>query len=507
MNTIRVLFTMLLVSLTTQWNFSQEEGEDSDRLLATVNGVEIHESDVIGSLVGSAGIQQEQRAKYIEHALKQAIDNELLYQAGIKEGLDKDPTYLKQLEMQKRMAVHREVESLATFYEQNVEGLRAARDRDAITDEECEDYYAQNQTRYKGRSKDRALRIIRSQLANKRYRSFYAEFFIELVKETTCSVAGQSIDSDVLLESADRSLNMSETRPSDADPFWVAVLDAAGVDMPEPTTGPPGEIDEELKGTIGKITVKIGNDEVTLGDSHQIDSLVSSVQNGRLGSELFYLFKPYIVVQKAVKEGVDKDPAFLKEKEQMSAITGAGMGGGMGGNLRGGMGGGNMEAATWVAPPPPPIPDDVGAYTRGRGRPLGPRHRWGPRVCCHWERTGRCDPHPRRCVRRPVRCGPGPRSERCARLGCRTPRLGGRAELPAGCGLAGWCWPSLGQNRRRGSCGPRQRTGRRWSSGGGCQRTQRAPQSRRRAWRCLGCGVGRRRRGCRRPSSGRAVRG
>ena len=46
--------------------------------------------------------------------LKQAIDNELLYQAGIKEGLDKDPTYLKQLEMQKRMAVHREVESLAT---------------------------------------------------------------------------------------------------------------------------------------------------------------------------------------------------------------------------------------------------------------------------------------------------------------------------------------------------------------------------------------------------------
>ncbi|MDP7740410.1 MAG: hypothetical protein QGF67_03155 [Lentisphaeria bacterium] len=330
MNTIRVLFTMLLVSLTTQWNFSQEEGEDSDRLLATVNGVEIHESDVIGSLVGSAGIQQEQRAKYIEHALKQAIDNELLYQAGIKEGLDKDPTYLKQLEMQKRMAVHREVESLATFYEQNVEGLRAARDRDAITDEECEDYYAQNQTRYKGRSKDRALRIIRSQLANKRYRSFYAEFFIELVKETTCSVAGQSIDSDVLLESADRSLNMSETRPSDADPFWVAVLDAAGVDMPEPTTGPPGEIDEELKGTIGKITVKIGNDEVTLGDSHQIDSLVSSVQNGRLGSELFYLFKPYIVVQKAVQEGVDKDPAFLKEKEQMSAITGAGMGGGMG---------------------------------------------------------------------------------------------------------------------------------------------------------------------------------
>jgi len=330
MNTTRALFSVLIISLTTQWNFAQDEEEDHDRLLATVNGVEIHESDVIGNLAGSAGIPEEQRGKYIEHALKQAIDNELLYQAGIEEGLDKDPAYLEQLEMQKRMAVHREVEGLATFYEQTIEELRTARDRDAITDEECEDYYAENQKRYKGRSKDRALRIIRSQLANKRYRDVYAEFFIGLVKETTCSVAGQSIPTDVLLESAERSLNMSESRSSDADPFWVAVLDAADVDLPEPTTRPPGQIDEELKKTLGNITVKIGKDEVTLGDNHQIDSLVLSVQNGRLGQELFYLFKPYIVVQKAVQDGVDKDPAYLEEKEQMSMMTGAGMGGGMG---------------------------------------------------------------------------------------------------------------------------------------------------------------------------------
>lgn len=330
MNTTRALFSVLIISLTTQWNFAQDEEEDHDRLLATVNGVEIHESDVIGNLAGSAGIPEEQRGEYIEQALKQAIDNELLYQAGIEEGLDKDPTYLKQLEMQKRMAVHREVEGLATFYEQTIEELRAARDRGAITDEECEDYYAENQDRYRGRSKDRAIRIIRSQLANKRYREAYAEFFIGLVKETTCSVAGQSISSDVLLESAERSLQMSESRSSDADPFWVAVLDAANVDLPEPTTRPPGQIDEELKKTLGNITVKIGKDEVTLGDNHQIDSLVSSVQNGRLGQELFYLFKPYIVVQKAVQEGVDKDPAYLEEKEQMSMMTGAGMGGGMG---------------------------------------------------------------------------------------------------------------------------------------------------------------------------------
>lgn len=330
MNTTRALFSVLIISLTTQWNFAQDEEEDLDRLLATVNGVEIHESDVIGNLAGSAGIPEEQRGKYIEHALKQAIDNELLYQAGIEEGLDKDPTYLNQLEMQKRMAVHREIEGLAAFYEQTIEDLRAARNRDDITDEECEEYYAENQDRYKGRSKDRALRIIRSQLANKRYQGVYAEFFIGLVKETTCSVAGQSISSDVLLESAERSLNMSESRPSDADPFWVAVLDAANVDLPEPTTRPPGQIDEELKKALGNITVKIGKDEVTLGDNHQIDSLVSSVQNGRLGQELFYLFKPYIVVQKAVQEGVDKDPAYLEEKEQMSMITGAGMGSGMG---------------------------------------------------------------------------------------------------------------------------------------------------------------------------------
>ena len=330
MNTTRALFSVLIISLTAQWNFAQDEEEDLDRLLATVNGVEIHESDVIGNLAGTAGFPEEQREKYIEHALKQAIDNELLYQAGIQEGLDKDPTYLEQLEKQKIMAVHRKIEGLATFYEQNIEELRAARDRNAITNEECEDYYEQNQARYRGRSKDRAIRIIRSQLANKRYRDAYAEFFMELVKETTCSVSGQSIPSDVLVESADRSLNMSEVRPSDADPFWVAVLDAAGVDLPEPTTLPPGQIDEELKKTLGNITVKIGKDEVMLGDNHQIDSLVLSVQSGRLGPELFYLFKPYIVVQKAVQEGVDKDPAYLKEKEQMSTMTGAGMGGGMG---------------------------------------------------------------------------------------------------------------------------------------------------------------------------------
>ena len=330
MNTTRALFTVLIISLTAQWNFAQDEDEDRGRLLATVNGVEIYESDVIGNLAGSAGIPEEQREQYIEQALKQAIDNELLYQEGVKEGLDKDPTFLEQLETQKRMAVYREVEALASFYEQSIEELRAARDRDAISDEECEDYYAENQARYKGRSKDRALRIIRSQLANNRYRGVYAEFYIGLVKETTCSVGGQSIPPDALLESAERSLNMSQIRSSDADPFWVAVLDAAGVDLPEPTTSAPGEIDEELKETLSNITVKIGEDEVTLGDTHQIDSLVASVQNGTLGPEQFYLFKPYIVVQKAVREGADKDPAFLKEKKQMSILTGAGLGSGMG---------------------------------------------------------------------------------------------------------------------------------------------------------------------------------
>ncbi len=334
MNTTRALFSVLIISLTIQWNFAQDEKEDLDRLLATVNGVEIHENDVIGNLGGSAGIPEEQREKYIEHALKQAIDNELLYQVGIKEGLDKDPTYLEQLKTQKRMAVHRKIEGLATFYEQTIEELRAARNRSVITNEECEEYYAQNPDRYRGRSKDRTIRVIRSQLANKRYREAYAVFFTGLVKEATCSVAGQSIPSDVLSESAERSLNMSEVRPSDADPFWVAVLDAADVDLPEPTTLPPGQINEELKKALSNITVKIGKNEVTLGDSHQIDSLVLSVQNGRLGPELFNLFKPYIVVQKAVQEGVDKDPGYLEEREQMSVMTGAGMGGGMGYNKR-----------------------------------------------------------------------------------------------------------------------------------------------------------------------------
>ena len=330
MNTRRIFCIVLLIGITASWNFAQDEEKDSDRLLATVNGVEIHESDVVGNLGGSADIPEEQRGEYIKHALKQAIDNELLYQAGVKSGLDKEPTYLKQLEIQKRIAVHRGIETLATFYEQNIEELSAARNRNAITNEECEEYYAQNEDRYQGRSKDRAIRIIRSQLANSRYRNAYTEFFLEVAKETTCSVAGQSIPSDALVESAERSLSRSETPPSDVDPFWVAVFDAAGIDLPEPTKLPPGQIDQELKESLSNITVKIGENEILLGDSYQIDSLVSSAQSGRFGPELFYLLKPYIIAQKAIAEGMDKDPALLQEKEQMSMMGGAGMGGGMG---------------------------------------------------------------------------------------------------------------------------------------------------------------------------------
>lgn len=316
---LRALASAAMCAATMPFATASGTKEDKGKVVAKVNGAEIYERDLY-SAAQLESMPGESRNKFLQQTLDQAIENELLYQEAKKKGLDKDPKYLESLERQKKMTAQRKVQMLASYYEQSIESLKTARDREAITEEEIYAYYEENKARYKRRSEERAKQIIRSQLVSIKYREAYGKWLQDIVGRCQVEINGTAIPDGVMLQAVKDNFNAAQrnTRPDQdgaVDPLWQAVADAAGVDLLEATKEPPnlGE-PNPFKEKLSSLTFKIGETEVNWSEVYQLDALLNtpSTAHYMAGPEVFYVLKTYIVAEEAKKSGIEEDPDYKK---------------------------------------------------------------------------------------------------------------------------------------------------------------------------------------------------
>lgn len=118
---------------------AQASQEKQPKLLAKVNGVPITELDVAFKMSKSHGTPNSQQP---ERTLDDVIKEELLYQQGLKLGLDKDPGYRAQIEkLERQVANLKRIEMTRRVFNQEV-----AAKIDIKTDE-VKRYYDNNKTR------------------------------------------------------------------------------------------------------------------------------------------------------------------------------------------------------------------------------------------------------------------------------------------------------------------------------------------------------------------------
>ncbi|GFO68850.1 peptidylprolyl isomerase [Geomonas limicola] len=118
---------------------AQASQDKQPKVLAKVNGVPITELDVAFKMSKSHGTPASQQP---ERTLDDVIKEELLYQQGLKLGLDKDPGYRAQIEkLERQVANLKRIEMTRRVFNQEI----AAKIN--ITTDEVKRYYDNNKTR------------------------------------------------------------------------------------------------------------------------------------------------------------------------------------------------------------------------------------------------------------------------------------------------------------------------------------------------------------------------
>jgi hypothetical protein len=289
-----LIMTFLVGTVTAQ--------EDKGKAVAIVDGTTIYDAELISSN-SIAQMADEQRQQLLEKALNAAIDQQLMHAAAVKEGLDKDPEYIAAVASQKMMMVQRKFESDANVYEQQFEALNSARDRDAVKEEDIDASYKENAAKYKGRSEERAKHIIRSQLANQKYRMVYADWLETLVGEFTVKANGSTLPASDIVTAVQQDSGRLDRSIGGLDPLWLAVTKAAGITVPDDIATAKPESLSEVRKQLLTLTITVGKSDIKLQNLYQFQALKSQSSPIRLGPELFGIIKTYIVWEKAQAEG------------------------------------------------------------------------------------------------------------------------------------------------------------------------------------------------------------
>jgi parvulin-like peptidyl-prolyl isomerase len=135
---IAVFLVVSLISCSEKREASRKTDYDvQGKVLATVNGVPITESDVKQSLKrGAHG--EPINPESIQNILESVIRNELIYQQSLELGLDKNPEYRRKMyeaEVQLRAYQRQEISTLYREYIKN---------KAVVTDSEAKEYFEKN---------------------------------------------------------------------------------------------------------------------------------------------------------------------------------------------------------------------------------------------------------------------------------------------------------------------------------------------------------------------------
>lgn len=137
------LIVMLLICLAgcqEQTNKSPRSKEEKQpKILAKVNGVPITEADLAFKMSKTHGMANSQQP---DRTLDDVIREELLYQQGIKLGLDKDPGYQAQIDkLERQLANMKRIEMTRRVFNNQIAS------KVNITSEEVKEYFTKNESR------------------------------------------------------------------------------------------------------------------------------------------------------------------------------------------------------------------------------------------------------------------------------------------------------------------------------------------------------------------------
>jgi len=117
----------------------QANGEKQPKVLAKVNGVPITEVDLAFKMSKTHGMASSQQS---DRTLDDIIREELLYQQGIKLGLDKDPGYQAQIDkLERQLANMKRIEMTRRVFNTQIAS------KVTITNEEVKEYFTKNESR------------------------------------------------------------------------------------------------------------------------------------------------------------------------------------------------------------------------------------------------------------------------------------------------------------------------------------------------------------------------
>ena len=284
-----------------------EEGKGSSQpqegILARVNGVSIHEKDVL-----PPGMPEEEKKMMRDRLLENAIRDELLYQEAKRMGLDRDPDYLKGLKQQEGRRKRQELGLLAGFYESTIPELKDVRDPKAIPEEEVEEYYQEHKKRYARVSKETARTSIRYLLAAQRHAKIRKEWQKKILRKAKVKVNGETLSSQALVASLEAMRPRPGVRPGRVSPLMAEVKEMVIKQEAKRRKVSKEEIekDEKLVEELwAKAVISFDKEQLTVGEMRGGPGRVYALPQ---------MLTTHLIAAEAKKKGLDKDPQYLAQK-------------------------------------------------------------------------------------------------------------------------------------------------------------------------------------------------
>src|SRR3989339_933069 len=133
---IIVTFAIFIVSGCTEKKDTSAKAPPPAKVLAKVNGTAITEDDLrINVLTGHGTAPETEKTRVLDDVIKA----ELLYQEGLKRGLDKQPAYAREMEkLDKQVQSRKRSELVRRMYNTEIAS------RVDVTDQEAQDYFKKN---------------------------------------------------------------------------------------------------------------------------------------------------------------------------------------------------------------------------------------------------------------------------------------------------------------------------------------------------------------------------
>ncbi len=302
--------------LACTWICNVRAADDRGKVLATVNGATIYDTDfvlpdepVIADIESDDPAKKEasdkQRKAIIADLLERRIAVELLLDAAKKAELDQDETYLTELARVQQRAEYRRNELLAAMYQQQVDALKTAADPATIADADVDAFYEQNRDRFGDRQPEHARKMVRNRLAQQRSIDARAAWLEALAEQAEVKINGKRIDTTILAAAMKEApLPDAGTAPG---PLWTEVLRLAGIQLPASDAAP----DPESTAAVQLAAVKLGTGDTAtaLGElphgRQMFDALLAGHPETQLGGTIGTL----VIADRARRDGVALDPA------------------------------------------------------------------------------------------------------------------------------------------------------------------------------------------------------